>query len=327
VSFRRFFLVRLAWALLGLWFVATAVFVIFFVAAPDPRARCAGVPATQGCIEFVEENYHLGSPRYEQYGFFLWRLVADQSTGRSFTTLEEAGADAREAIPASLSLVVPALMLAAGVGVLAGRTLARVRRRRILDLPIYVGVGLSPIFLGLLLMYYVGFRWDLIPIGGYCDFFNPPQPQAFEPKAEPCGGAVDWATHLVLPVITLSVYFAAIYTRVVRALVLESRSAKEPEERRNRRRRSALLLARFVGRDFGFALGVAMFVEVLFGIPGLGAGAVASVYADDHIDLQAYVLYATFLAVAVHFVVDVVVGALDPGLRWERPVARRPKPA
>lgn len=329
MSFRRYFLVRLAWALLGLWMAVTAVFVIFYVVAPDPRAMCKDAPATQECFEFVEENYHLGSPLYEQYGFFLRRLVAHQSTGRSFNTLEDTGADAREAIPATLSLVVPALLLAAGFATLVGGALARVRWRRIFDFPIYVAVGLSPVFLGLVLGFYVGFKWELAPIGGYCEFFSPPPslptPSGL-PEAEGCGGAVDWASHLVLPVITLSLYFAAVYTRVVRALVAHARSEKDPEEVRQRRRRSSLLFVRSVGRDFGFAIGVAVFVEAAFQIPGLGRATVVSVYSSSLLETQAYVLYATFLAILVQFVADVVVGALDPGLRWERTVAQRPMP-
>jgi peptide/nickel transport system permease protein len=331
VSVRRYFLVRLAWALGGLWIAATIVFIVFYVAVDPAKEHCRGQQDFSGCIELVDDAYHLDSPRHEQYAFFLRRLVVHQSTG-SFVS--DSGEVAREALPATLSLVVPALVLAAVVGFFAGGALARLRWRRIFDLPIYVAIGLSPIFVALVFSFYLAFKWDLVPIGGYCDFFNPPpQPSlappqpSLEPGAEQCGGAVDWATHLVLPVITLSLYFAAIYTRVVRALVVQVRSEKTPREQRRRRRRSALLFARSVGRDFGFAVGVAVFVEAAFQIPGLGRSTVTSIYAGNLVGTQAYLLYATFLAIFVQFVVDIVVGALDPSLRWERPVARRPKPA
>ena len=95
-----------------------------------------------------------------------------------------------------LSLVVPALLLAAGVGVLAGTGLACVRWRRILDLPIYVAVGLTPIFVGLMLSY-VAFKWDLNFVYGYCDFFNPPPARL--PDDRVCGGAVDGRRILSFP--------------------------------------------------------------------------------------------------------------------------------
>jgi ABC-type dipeptide/oligopeptide/nickel transport system permease component len=83
-----------------------------------------------------------------------------------------------------------------------------------------------------------------------------------------------------------------------------------------------LVVMRAVGRDFGFAIGLAMLVEAVFQIPGLGRSVVTSIYAGSFVELQAYVLYPTFLALAVHFVVDVAVAALDADLRWERPAAR-----
>jgi ABC-type dipeptide/oligopeptide/nickel transport system permease component len=128
-------------------------------------------------------------------------------------------------------------------------------------------------------------------------------------------------------VITLSLYFAATYTRVVRAFARDVRSEDQAEERRKRRRRSTLLFTRGVARDLGFAIGLAVFVEVIFQIPGLGRLALTGAAAQAGDLVQAAVLCATFVAIAVHFIADIVVGALDPGLRWERTVARRPKPA
>lgn len=331
MSFRRYFLVRFAWALIGLWIAATIVFLAFYVWGPDPaRQSCGGEQASPACLERMQKELHSDAPVPEQYVRFLWRLVSDLSPGPTPYVEREggpplaAGELARQAAPATLSLVVPALLLAAGVGILAGTSLARVRWRRIFDLPIYVAFGLMPAFLGLVLLIYLGVEWDVAPTGGYCDFFNP---RPLESGEAACGGAIDWATYLILPVITLSLYFAAVYTRVVRALAVQARSEKDPEEQRKRRRRSSLLFVRLVGRDFGFAIGLGMFVEQVFLIPGLGYSTIQSIYADSLLETQAYVLYATFLAISVQFVVDVAVGALDPGLRWGKPVARRPKRA
>jgi peptide/nickel transport system permease protein len=327
VSFRRYFLLRLAWALIGIWIAATIVFLAFYVWGADPaRQSCGGERASAACLERVRNELHTDARIPEQYVRFLWRLVSDASPGPTPYVEREGGPPldsgelAREAAPATLSLVVPALLLAAVVGTLAGTSLARVRWRRIFDLPIYVAFGLFPTFLSLVLLIYVGVEWGVAPIANYCDFFRPP-------KESGCGGAIEWATHLILPVIALSLYFAAVYTRVVRALAVQVRSEEDPEKQRKRRRRSSLLFGRSVGRDFGFAVGLAMFVEQVFVIPGLGYSTIQSIYADSLVETQACLLYATLLAISVQFVVDVVVGALDPGLRWERPVARRPKPA
>jgi len=327
VSFRRFFLVRLAWALIGVWIAVTLVFGLFYVAVEDPaREACGGAQASPACLELVREQLHLDAPLPEQYAHFVWRLIVDQTPAPAGIGLGEegrgpdAGELALHAVPATLSVVIPALLLAAGVAGLAGIALSRVRWRRMFDFPIYVAFGLSPIVLGFWLSYYLGARWHGLPIANYCDVFSPA-------KDSGCGGAIDWATHLILPVITLSLYFAAIYTRVVRALARDVRSEEQPEEQRKRRRRSTLLFTRGVARDLGFAIGLAVFVEAVFQIPGLGQLILYGVAAQANDLVQAAVLCATFVAIAVHFVADVVLGALDPDLRWEKPVARRPRPA
>jgi peptide/nickel transport system permease protein len=327
VSFRDFFLVRLAWTLFGLWLAATVVFLMFFVLLPAPeRNFVGGSQARPAAIKWAHKEFHFGTPVQERYAYFLWRLVAHQSPGPSADRATEEGRPidsgylAREALPATASLVVAALAVALVVSGVAAGALARVRWRRIFNLPIYLAFGLSPIIVGFLLSYYVGHRWRLTPVAGYCDFFNPPRDAG-------CGGPRDWLAHLVLPAITLSLFFAAIYTRVVLAGVLAVRAAKEPEQRKMLRRRLVLVLGRVVGRDFGFAVGLAIFVEYLFGIPGLGRGVLLSINQQVFIELQAFVLYAAFLAIAVHFVVDVIVGALDADLRAEWPVAGMPRRA
>jgi peptide/nickel transport system permease protein len=325
VSFRRFFLVRLGWALFGLWLAATVVFLMFFVLTPDPaRKFVGGDQARPSAIEWAQKEFHLSAPLHEQYGFYLWRLVAHQSPGPTVFVRDkrgpfiESGELARNAVPATASLVVAALMLALGVAVLVGRASARVHWRRIHNLPIYLAIGLHPVVVGIWLAYYLGVRWGVTPVGGYCDFFNP---------GTGCGGARNWLSHLVLPAITLSLFLAAVYTRIVHKGAGWVLAAKNPEERRKRRRRFALVLARVVGRDFGFVIGLAILVENIFGIPGLGRGALVAVFQGDFIALQAFVLYGAFLGIAVHLLVDVIVGALDPDLRAEWPVAGMPKRA
>jgi peptide/nickel transport system permease protein len=130
----------------------------------------------------------------------------------------------------------------------------------------------------------------------------------------------------VLPVVTLSLFPAAIYTRIVHAGVADVRAAQSKEKRRELSRRFRLVMARVAGRDFGWMIGAAFLVESAFAIPGLGRAADASISYSDPLILEAALLYASALAIAVHFVVDLVVGALDSDLRAQWPVAGIPKP-
>ena len=40
---------------------------------------------------------------------------------------------------------------------------------------ILIGISAPVVWIGLLLQYFVGFRWGLTPNAGYCDVFDPPE--------------------------------------------------------------------------------------------------------------------------------------------------------
>ena len=325
MSYRRFFLIRLVQALFAMWLVATLVFVMFFVLLPKPARNLAGGrQATPSMIERVSEELHLDTPLHEQYAWYMWRLFAHQTAGGSAVfanpdplektkPLPDTGTIARQAIPPTLSVVILTLIVSLGVGGLAGFALARTRWRPVYGLPIYVAVGLLPVWVGLELSYYLGVRWDVVPIGNYCNFFAS--------SGESCGGPVNWIKHLILPVVTLSLAFAAVYTRMIRAGLVRAASDRE------RRRAFLLFLARVAAFDFGALIGLSTFVELAFQIPGLGRLAFVSYQAGDLVLMQSVVLYAAFLGIAASFLVDALVAAFDPDVRDEWRFVARPKRA
>lgn len=325
MSYRRFFLIRLAQALFAVWLVATLVFVMFFVLLPKPARNLAGgEQATPSTIQRASRELHLSAPLPERYASYMWRLFAHQSAGTSpgFANptavqktrgLPDTGAIARRAIPPTLSVVILTLILSLGVGGLAGFALARTRWRWAYGLPIYVGVGLLPVWVAIELSYYLGFRWDVVPVANYCNFFGS--------GGETCGGPGDWIKHLILPVVTLSLALAAVYTRMIRAVLMRAGSDRE------RRRALLLFLARVAAFDFGALIGLSVFVETSFDIPGLGRLMVVSYQAQDLVLMQSVVLYAAFLGIAASFLVDAIVAALDSGVRDEWRFVARPRTA
>jgi len=321
LSYRRFFLIRFAQALFAIWLVATLVFVMFFVLLPKPARNLAGgKQATPSMIERVSDELHLDAPLHEQYAWYMWRLFGHQTAGGSPVfpgakekSLPDSGAIARHAIPPTLSLVILTLIVSLGVGGLAGFALARRRWRWAYGLPIYVAVGLLPIWVGLELSFYLGVRWDVVPIGGYCNFFAS--------GGEGCSGPVNWITHLILPVVTLSLALAAVYTRMIRAELLRVGSDRE------RRRGFLLFFARVAAFVFGALIGLSFFFDATFLIPGLGRLMLVSYQAQDFVLMQSVVLYAAFLGIAASFLVDALVAAFDPEIRNEWRFVARPRRA
>jgi ABC-type dipeptide/oligopeptide/nickel transport system permease component len=88
--------------------------------------------------------------------------------------------------------------------------------------------------------------------------------------------------------------------------------------RARRRRAAAVALVRLVTRDFGVLIGLSVFVEIFFGLPGLGVTLYMSVYPFDYplgeaIDApigEGVLLTAALLAVGVQLAVDLVLAAV-----------------
>jgi peptide/nickel transport system permease protein len=136
--------------------------------------------------------------------------------------------------------------------------------------------------------------------------------------------ALDVSWHLVLPVTTLSLFFLALYTRMMRASVLEQASmdyvtaarAKGLSERRiiwaHVLRNALLPVVTMAGVQAGGLLGGSVIVETVFGWPGLGLLAFQSLFARDLNLLLGIFFLCACTVVAVNLVVDVVYTLLDP---------------
>jgi peptide/nickel transport system permease protein len=317
----RYIVRRLLWA--GVLFIAiTAVtYIIFFLIPADPARLMCGQRATPTCIDRAEQYLGLDRPIFVQYGKFLHRLVVEHSLGRSFTNRQDVTQVVLTAAPVTAALVFGGAVLWLLVSIPIG-ILSALRPRSLLDRVsmtfVLIGISAHPVWIGLILAYFLGFKLEAFPITGYCDLFSP---------ATGCGGPVQWAWHLVLPWATFAVLFAATYVRMIRAYVMETLNedyvrtarAKGADERRVLSRhvcRNALLpVVTILGMDLGLALGGAFFVESVYGLPGLGQVAVQAV---DRVDLpvtQGVVVFGTICILVFTFIVDVLYAWIDPRIR------------
>lgn len=135
---------------------------------------------------------------------------------------------------------------------------------------------------------------------------------------------VNIAHHLVLPTITLSLFYLALYTRLMRASMLEQAGqdyvvtarAKGLGERRivfGHVLRNALLpVLTMAGVQVGALIGGSVIVESVFAWPGLGMLAFEALFARDLNLLLGIFFLSAILVVAVNLVVDLVYSLLDP---------------
>ena len=135
---------------------------------------------------------------------------------------------------------------------------------------------------------------------------------------------MDIAHHLVLPALTLTLFYLELYTRLMRASVLEQYSmdyvvtarAKGLTERQIARRhvlRNALLpVVTMAGVQAGALLGGAVVVETVFAWPGLGLLAYEALFSRDLNLLLGIFFSSTCLVVLVNLFVDLGYSLLDP---------------
>jgi peptide/nickel transport system permease protein len=303
--------------------VTVVTYIIFFIIPADPARAVAGKNATPEMI--LRARHYLGTdkPVYVQYGRFLWRLTYHHSLGRSFSNRESVNKLVGQAAPVTASLVIGGavvwLLIALPLGILAA-----LRPRSLLDrgstIFVLIGVSAHPVWIGLILSYFVGYKWGLTPISGYCDFFNPS-------IGADCGGPAQWAYHMILPWMTFALLFTALYVRMVRASVLEvlnedyvrTARAKGASGRRvmiSHVLRNALLpIVTILGMDIALALGGAIFTESVFTLPGLGRTAVQALNTLDLPTVEGVVVFATLMIITFNLVVDLLYAWVDPRIR------------
>jgi peptide/nickel transport system permease protein len=336
---------RIAVAIVLLWLLATITFVIYLKVPQDPAGFL--VDMQHASPQQIAHAHHvLGTdrPAIVQYGKYLDRIV-DGDFGVSWATINFFGGQATGALVGPMvwraalvtaSLLLGGLILLLLIAIPLG-TLAATRPRSFVDrLSLALGVAAistHPLVVGLLLQLFVGNRWKLLPASGYCTMSSPSPKvvQAAQAAGDivPCGGAGEWAWHLVLPWVTFALFFVALYLRIVRARMLEvldepfvrtarAKGASEMHVIRVHALRNAIPpVVTMLAMDAGMAIGIAMYIETVFALPGLGRTLIQAEAGLQGYDLPV-ILAVTLVAGAViilfNLVADLVVMALDPTL-------------
>ena len=317
----RYLVRRILWAVVLFVAVTMVSFVIFFIVPVEPARLIAGPQAPPDAVERAKKAYHLDDPVWKQYLRFMKTLVIDGSLGKSLATRQKVNDVVRAAAPVTISLVIGGAILWMLVAVPIG-ILSALKPRSLLDRAamvfVLVGISAHPVWIGLILSYFVGYKLQLTPLGGYCDLINP---------STDCGGPIDWFHSMILPWITFMLLFSALYVRMIRANVLETlnedyvrtaraKGAPESQVMRSHVLRNALLpVVTMLGMDIGLALGGAIFTETVFGLPGLGKVAVEALTGFDLPIVMGITVFATLAIIVFNLAVDLLYAVIDPRIR------------
>ena len=318
----RFLVRRLFWAIFLVFAATILTYTIFFLIPGDPASLSAGRGSTPEAVARVKHLLHLDEPAWEQYGRFVWNMVAHQSLGISYINRVSVNSLIEGGLPVTASLIVGGAILYLSVSIPLG-IFSALRPRSVLDragmLFVLIGISCQPIWLGLMLSWIFGYKLGWTPIAGYCD--------AFPNQYQDCGGLAEWAYHMTLPWITFAVGFAALYVRLIRSQMMEALSedyvrtarAKGASEKRvvlrHAARNSMMPVVTILGMDMGLAFAASIFIESVFNLPGIGRQLLIANNQFDLPMIAGTVVFVSLIVITLNMLVDISYGLLDPRIR------------
>lgn len=318
--------------------MSLVTFFLFFAGPVNPAKYACGKNCSPALIAQTSKALGYDQPLIVQWGQFVKGVFAGRDypndpklkktapetiahcpapcLGYSRFQQQNVSSLIKSALPVSLSLAWVAFMMWIIGGIFFG-VICALRKGTIVDRGI-VGVSLilfafPTFFTGLFLYEFVAIKWQITPIPEYT------------PIAE--GGVWAWFEGLLLPALTLAIFFMAGYIRMTRAFVLESMgedylrtaTAKGLAPRRvlvKHSLRAALTpLVTMAGIDLAGLMGGAIITETVFNYPGLGNLAVKAAAQFDLPLTVGIVLLLSGFVIAANIIVDVLYAFIDPRVR------------
>ena len=293
-------------ALVGVLFLC---FCLLQVVPTDPALIIAGADASPEVVAGIRKDLGLDQPLLIQFFDYILR-VAQGDLGRSIISNKSVMEELQATVGPTTELMVGAMVLAVPLGLVLG-TLAAVQRGTLIDRAIVAlsvaGVSMPVFFVGLILMQYVGYKWDLLPFTGRTG-----------PVWE--GGLPS----LVLPSLTLGSVLVGPIARITRTAVLEvlgadfvrtarAKGLKEWVVIVHHALRNALIpVVTLVGLQAAFLLGGAVVTETMFSWPGVGRLAVGAIVSSDFPTAQGAIMILALAFLVINLIVDVLYVVLDP---------------
>jgi peptide/nickel transport system permease protein len=316
--------------------LATVVFFVMRVMPGDPIDSTLGPKGTAEIKERFAEQHGLNDPIFVQYG----RFVVDIFTldfGNSLVQSQRPIVDELgERLPATLEMIIPASLLALGLGLFLGTKAGRKRKSavdygsRIFSVMIYA----MPIFwLGLLFQLVFGVWLGWTPIAGRID---PTIPLERTTNLLIIDSIItlNWAAlrsvlaHLILPTLTLGLVLSGVFLRLTRIHVLEPRQEDYVAAARARgvpaktiTRRYALKNAMIpvvtlIGLQVAILLAGAVLTETVFAWPGMGRYLIQRILSRDFTAVQSVIVFFALFVAVISLAVDILYSLLDPRVRY-----------
>ncbi|QGM30963.1 ABC transporter permease subunit [Bacillus sp. N3536] len=300
-------------------------FLIFIMAKFMPGDPFTGMisPETDpNRLDELRELAGLNDPWYEQYA--RWMVNAVQGDfGKSYTYKVQVsaliGERAMNTFWLSLLSVVLLYLLAIPLGVLAGRFQDTFLDKTIV-LYSFITYAIPTFVLSLLFLFFFGYKLHWFPTIGSVDI---------KYDAGTFGYLWSKIYHMMLPALTYAILATTTVIQFLRSEIIDSKSMDYVRTARSKGipirkvysrhifRNSLLPIAAFLGFTITGLLGGSIFIETIFGYPGMGQLFISSILSRDYSVITALVMLYGFLTLLGSLLSDIIMSIVDPRIRIE----------
>jgi peptide/nickel transport system permease protein/glutathione transport system permease protein len=288
-------------------------FLLMQVVPTDPAVVRAGPTANAEVIAQIRSDLGLDKPLWWQFAIYVGRLAHGDlgvSIINNVPVTQELGAT----IGPTVELMVTCLIWSIPLGIAMGTAAAYWRGSWFDRVTMAAAVACTTIpvfFIGLMLIWVIGFQWELLPFTG---------------RGGPLWTVDGWKA-IILPAVTLGASFVGPVARMTRTAVLDVMNAEHIRTARakglgefavvmHHGLRNALIpVVTLIGLQIGFLLGGAVVTETVFSWPGVGRLAVGAILSSDFPMAQGTILVLSLGFILINLAVDVLYAALDPRMR------------
>lgn len=292
-------------------FAIFLVFVLIRLSPVDPAEAylaAAHIHPTEEILAEKRQEFGLNQSLAMQYVQTVKQIV-QLDFGNSYVTNTPVWQEVVTRMPATIQLAVSSILLAVVVSVPLG-FLSAVYKNSVIDhfsrVLAYLGSSIPQFWLGYVLIFVFAVQLDLFPVEG----------------------RGSWQ-HFVLPSFTLSLALIAIYTRLLRASVLEELEKVYVTYGRTRGIKEKTIMVKHVlriaispmltglGMNLGKLLTGTIIVEQVFSWPGFGRFFIEAILNRDIPVIQGYVVLAACLFIICNLIVDILQLYMDPRISWK----------
>lgn len=289
--------------------ISIITFLLLYYLPADPARMYAGPSATVETVQRIRHELGLDQPLWVQYSTYMSHAL-EGDLGFSYRKQAPVTDLLLSRIPYTFALTFAGIFVELIIGLPVGIISAVARGKaadRIGTFLSLIGISAPPFWMGLLLLYWLGFIVPIFPLGG-----------------------ADSPSSIFLPALTAGLGGAAWYARMMRSSMLDILSTDYVRAARAKGYSNTMAILRhalpnalnpiitMAGMDIPWFIGGVVIVERVFNWPGVGRMAVEAIETVDIPLILGTVIFTALMVIISSILIDIVQAVIDPRIRHSR---------